>query len=77
MLRIVGIIIVFLSTPALADQIDRRVQAIPALIEQRNGAMDAAAVCVGDLQSLQKENAALKAENDQLKKQETKKGEDK
>lgn len=58
---------------SFADDGARRTAAIPALVEQRNSAMDALAFCGGDLQSLQKENALLKAELEKLKQPEPEK----
>jgi len=53
------LMIIFLAimiTAVSAQQIDkeRAAGAVPALIAQRNNAMDALAVCQGDMQTLQK-----------------------
>jgi hypothetical protein len=57
----------FFPALAHAQETDRRIQALPALVEQRNVAMDGLALCSGDLQALKKENTELKAELEKLK----------
>jgi hypothetical protein len=46
---------------------DRTKAALPALVEQRNNAMDAAALCAGDLAILKQQLAAAQAEIERLK----------
>jgi hypothetical protein len=59
-------------TAACAQQIDkdRAANAVPALVQQRNSAMDALAVCQGDMQAMQKRlsdaEEALKAKTKEL-----------
>lgn len=54
-------------TLALAQDIDRTRAALPALVEQRNNAMDAAALCQGDVALLKQQLADAKAELEKLK----------
>lgn len=61
------VLLAMTSTVFAADGDDKRLRAIPALVEQRNGALDALALCTGDLSNLQKERDALKAELDKIK----------
>lgn len=56
------------ATPALSQDAQQQMRAIPALVDQRNVALNAVAVCLGDTQELQsrlsaanKEIAALRA----------------
>jgi hypothetical protein len=46
---------------------DRARAALPALVEQRNNAMDAAALCQGDVALLKQQLADAKAELEKLK----------
>jgi hypothetical protein len=48
-------------------QPDRTRAALPALVEQRNNAMDAAALCQGDVAILKQQLADAKAELEKLK----------
>ena len=49
------------------DGAERQRAALPALVEQRNNAMDAAALCQGDLALLKQQFAAAQAEIEKLK----------
>jgi hypothetical protein len=66
------LVFVLLTTAAFAQQIDkdRAAGAVPSLVQQRNNAMDALAVCNGDVASLQQKlletQTLLKAKSDEL-----------
>jgi hypothetical protein len=49
------------------DANERSRAALPALVEQRNNAMDAAALCQGDVTLLKQQLAEAKAEIEKLK----------
>jgi 5-bromo-4-chloroindolyl phosphate hydrolysis protein len=49
------------------DANDRTRAALPALVEQRNNALDAAALCQGDIAILKAQLAEAKAEIEKLK----------
>lgn len=52
---------------AQAEEPDRAKAALPALVDQRNTALDAAALCQGDIVILKQQLSAMQAELDKLK----------
>jgi hypothetical protein len=63
-----AIALLALNASAFAqDGAERQRAALPALVEQRNNAMDAAALCQGDLALLKQQLAAAQAELEKLK----------
>lgn len=57
----VWVLFCFAANIALADDSPRQVAAIPTLVLQRNQAMDALALCAGDLSTLQARVAEMES----------------
>ena len=60
--------LMLLATPAFADDnLAKQIAAIPALVSQRNQALDSLAICSGEAATLQAKLADLQKQLDELK----------